>query len=130
MTWSEGPFTIHCQTNGTTATPVRVPVTRWRKGVDVRIIKILIQLQQKSAQFEGRACWRFATTDPDSPGAWSSISNWVTTNDTKACSGNVDLSADSNLAAAMWWQGGVEFQNVSGTALETGDLTVLYSGKD
>ena len=130
MTWSEGPITIHCQTNGTTGTPVRVPIMKWRRAIDVRTLKLLIQLQQKSAQFQGRCVWRYATTDPDSPSTWSVIGSWVSTNDTKVCTGIVDLSADANLLAAMWFQIGFEFANVSGTAIETGDATVLITGKD
>ena len=105
-------------TSGTT-TGQFIPMTGWIPAINVKEIKALLQLRDKTSNFQVQVGQQTADVDTDTPNTPIGKGNFAVANG-KSTTGMLNVGPDVDGAYFVRW--GVFVKNGSGTALERGEV--------
>jgi len=109
------------------ATPEFVPLTKWIPAAMVKYIKVLLQLRDRTGQFQVAVALQTAATDPDSPDSFVVKGTYLATN-SKQVLALTDVSSDVD--SKFYVRFGIAVKNGAGSNLERGEVRLTVTGRD
>lgn len=120
------PASRRVLSSGSTTTQF-IPMSGWVPAVLFREVKALLQLRDRTANFEVAFALQTAAVDPDQPDAPVVKGSYVNTN-TKSCTGLLDITTDVD--ADFYVRFGVSVRNGTGSTFERGEVILAVTGRD
>lgn len=113
--------------SNSTTVVMALSYTPWMPAISATHLKALVEVVERTTNYEVALAIQTATADPDAPDAWTALGTYTTATG-RTCQGLFDIR--TLVDSKFWFRAGLLSRNTSGTALESADvaLTVTLRG--
>ena len=95
--------------------------TPWMPAMGVKLLKVLIEVMERTANYKVALAIQTATADPNAPDAWVVLGSYINATG-RHCQGNFDVG--TAVDGKFWFRIGAASLNTTGQALESGDVVL------